>query len=290
MKIYLPLLYSEKVKRPDKKYFLNNIIGEDFLILLLSFVYYSSDLLLSIIGLFCLQMSFWCIYELGYIENDVVGEKFEDKAILSYNYKSYEISFGVWQPWLWSMGLSILGIALLVENNASNSIAPDFLSNEYSRNLFWFSQELVYWVIFLVALRFIFRTYNHINKQSRIWLYLVLQTCRYCGFLVVLSTNIVGLMFLLSIILTRSIQYTLYRYLGGKNSSWPMDFPRYFFCLLIYIILVGVLAANDRNITLLLNPQVLLIAAFCLLRGSKQFYKVFSQFIPVSEDGSNQIF
>jgi len=290
VKIYIPLLYSEKVKRPDRRYFLNNIIGEDFIIILLSFAYSSLHFWSNVLGLFLLQMAFWCIYELGYIENDVVGDKFEDKAILSYNYKSYEISFGFWQPWLWSFGLSILGIVILVKDRATENLALDFFSNEYSRNLFWVSRELVYWLMFLFALRVLFYIYNHINKQSRIWLYLLLQAGRYCGFLVVLSTNAVGLMFLVSCILTRSIQYILYRYLGGKNSSWPMDFPRYFFCLLIYLILIGISAANDRNIFLLFNPQVLLISAFCILRGSKHFYSVCSQFIPVSKDGSNQTF
>ena len=290
MKIYIPLLYSEKVKRPDKRYFLNNIVGEDFIIILLSFAFSSFHFLSNAAGLFFLQMAFWCIYELGYIENDVIGEKFEDKAILSYNYKSYEISFGFWQPWLWSLILSVLGIVFLSQGRISENAYLSLLASQHSDNLLWFSKELLYWMAFLIILRFIFRTYNYINKQSRIWLYLVLQTCRYCGFLVIVSTNTVGLMFLLSSVLTRSIQYILYRYLGGKNSSWPMDFPRYFFCLLIYIVLVGILAANDRNLALLLNPQVLLISAFCLLRGSKHFYKVFSQFLPVSEDGSNQIF
>ncbi|MGD1921905.1 MAG: hypothetical protein ACFCAD_25250 [Pleurocapsa sp.] len=269
---------------------MNNIVGEDFIIILLSFAFSSFHFLSNAAGLFFLQMAFWCIYELGYIENDVIGEKFEDKAILSYNYKSYEISFGFWQPWLWSLILSVLGIVFLSQGRISENAYLSLLASQHSDNLLWFSKELLYWMAFLIILRFIFRTYNYINKQSRIWLYLVLQTCRYCGFLVIVSTNTVGLMFLLSSVLTRSIQYILYRYLGGKNSSWPMDFPRYFFCLLIYIVLVGILAANDRNLALLLNPQVLLISAFCLLRGSKHFYKVFSQFLPVSEDGSNQIF
>ena len=290
MKIYIPLLYSEKVKRPDKKYFLNNIIGEDFIILALSFSYASSHPWLNIIGLFLLQMAFWCIYELGYIENDKIGEKFEDKAVLSYNYKSFEYSYGFWQPWLWAFVLSILGIAILLKDGMANSFTAElFAVNDYSQSLLWFSQELGFWMLFLLALRALFYVYNGINKQSRVWFYLLLQTCRYCGFLVVMTTNISGLMLLLSSILTRSIQYILYRYLGGKNSSWPMDFPRYFFCLLIYLMLVGVLTLNDRNISILFNPQVLLISAFCLLRGSKHFYKVCTQFLPVSEDGSNQV-
>ena len=289
MKVYIPLLYSEKVKRPDKRYFLNNIIGEDFIIIILSFAYSSSHVWYSIIGLFLLQMAFWCIYELGYIENDVIGEKFEDKAILSYNYKSYEISFGSWQPWLWSLCLSVPGVVLLLQDKTTKNIALDFIPNEYSRYLFLISQELICWLIFLIILRILFYIYNHVNKQSRIWLYLPLQVCRYCGFLVIISTNIVGLMFALSSVLTRSIQYILYRYLGGKISSWPMDFPRYFFSFLIFIILTGTVAANDRNLSLILNPQVLFIFVFCLLRGSKHFYNVCIQFVPVSKDGSNQI-
>ncbi len=290
MKIYIPLFYSEKVKRPDKKYFLNNIIGEDFIIIVLSFIYSSSHFLSNLTGLFFLQMAFWCIYELGYIENDVIGEKFEDKAVLSYNYQSYEVSFGFWQPWMWSLVLSVLGIISLAKDRAFRNITFSFLPNEYSFNLLWFCKELICWTAFLLILRFVFYIYNHINKQSRIWLYLVLQAFRYCGFLVVVSTNIIGLMFLLSCVLTRSIQYILYRYLGGINSSWPMDFPRYFFCLLIYLVFVAVLAINDRNIALLFNFQILLISAFCFLRGSKHFYKVICQFIHVSKDGSNQMF
>jgi hypothetical protein len=293
VKIYTPLLYSEQVKRPGKKYFLNNIIGEDFIILLLSFTYSSSNLWQNVISLFLLQMAFWCVYELGYIENDIVGEKFEDKAILSDSYQFYQISYSFWQPWLWSLSLSILGIVILFKDRLASGVTLNFLSllsNESSNNLFWISQKIVYWIIFLLVIRTLFYIYNHINKQSRLWLYLLLQTGRYCGFLVILSTNTIGLMFLVSNVLTRSIQYILYRYLGGKESSWPMDFPKYFFCLLIYLLLIGVLAVNTRDISLLFNPQVLLIAIFCLLRGSKQFYNVYSQFQPVSKDGSNQTF
>ena len=290
MNIYIPLLYSEKVKRPDKKYFLNNIIGEDFIILVLSFSYASSHPLLNAFGLFLLQMAFWCIYELGYIENDKIGEKFEDKAVLSYNYNSYEYSFGFWQPWLWAFWLSVAGIIVLSKDGMTASLTSELLLfNEYSQSFLWISKELVFWMLFLLGLRVLFYIYNSINKQSRVWFYLLLQVCRYCGFLVAIATNISGLMLILSSVLTRSIQYILYRYLGGKSNNWPMDFPRYFFCLLIYLMLVGVLALNDRDISLLFNPQVLLICAFCLLRGGKHFYKVFAQFIPVSEDGSNQV-
>ena len=187
------------------------------------------------------------------------------------------------------MGLSALGILTLAKDKAATALPFNFLPNQYSIDPLWVSQELAYWIIFLVALRILFYIYNYINKQSRVWLYFLLQAFRYCGFLIVLPANIAGLVLLLSSILTRSIQYTLYRYLGGKSGSWPMDFPRYFFCLLIYLVILGAIAANDRNLSTIFNPQVLLISAFCLLRGCKHFYRVCAQFLPVSEDGSSQI-
>ena len=288
MKFYLPLLYSEKVKRPNKKYLLNNIIGEDFLILLLAFSYSSYHPIASIFGLLFLQVSFWCIYELGYIENDVIGEKFEEKAILSYNYRSYEYCHSPVQAWVWSIVLAFSGILIVSyeQYTANNTLA---LPTLYGINLNWAAQGLLLWLFFLVALRILFRVYNFVNKQSRVWFYWILQTCRYCGFLVVLTTDTIGLMFLLSSIITRSIQYILYRYLGGKNSSWPMDFPRYFFCLLIYLVLLSAVAANERDLYLLINPHVLLISAFCILRGIKHFYNVLVHFVPVAEDGSSQV-
>ena len=291
MKIYIPFLYSEKVKRPDKKYFLLSILGEDFIILLLSFTFISDNPFYNAFGLFLLQTSFWCIYEIGYIENDLIGDKFEDKAVLSCNYNSHKYSFGLWQPWIWALGLSIFGIIFL--NRSTIALSNELnvsLSATDNIELFIISRSLLYWLAFLFLLRILFHIYNHINKQSRVWFYLFLQACRYCCYLILLTTNTVGLVLLVSKTITRSIQYILYRYLGGKDGDWPMYFPRYFFYLLIFLLILGATAANDRNIALMINYQVLSIIIFCLLRGYKHFQTVFFQFVHVRKDGSNRVF
>ena len=290
MKIYIPLLYSEKVKRPDKKYFLFTVLGEDFAILLLAFTFNSDHYLSTAIGLFFLQIAFWCIYEIGYIENDIIGEKFEDKAVLSYNYNSYQYSFQLWQPWVWAGILSIIGITILNQDLAigGTNIAAE-LFNSYDFQILQISRGFVYWFAFLLSLRFLFHIYNHINKQSRVWFYFLLQTCRYCGYLVLLTTNTIGMVLLVSKVLIRSMQYILYRYMGGKNSDWPMYFPRYFFYLLIYLLILGTIAVNERDISLMFNYQVLAIIGFCLIRGCKHFQKVLFQIQSVSHDGSNRV-
>lgn len=288
MKTYIPLFYSEKVKRPGRKYFLTSILGEDFLILLLSYAYHITHFWQTVVALLLLQIAFWCIYELGYIENDIIGEKFEDKAILSYNYDSYEYSFRLWQPWAWSFILSAVAIFFIQSSNIDSSLHLIPFSQEQERGIV-IAESYCYWIAFLVILRFIFHIYNHLNKQSRVWFYSLLQACRYCGYLILFTANTVGLMLLISNIMTRSIQYILYRYMGGKSSSWPMDFPRYFFCFLIFILLIGITAINERNLSLILNYQLPTIALFCLARGYKHFYKVYSQFVSVAEDGSSHV-
>lgn len=290
MKIYIPLLYSENIKRPGKKYFLNNIIGEDFIILLLSFTSYSSSPLLNAIGLFLLQISFWCIYELGYIENDRVADKFEDKAVLSHSYKFYERSFHLCQPWICSLILSFLGIIALGQEIvfASDSAYSISISQD-SYNLLGLLKSWVSWSVFLIVLRILFYIYNHVNKQSRVWFYSLLQSCRYGGYLVLLNSNIVGLSLILSVILTRSFQYILYRYLGGKSGGWPIDFPKYFFYLLIYILLLIFIAVNERRLSIAVNYPVILAMFFCITRGKRHFCKVLKHFIHVRKDGSNKI-
>ncbi|MEL6439353.1 MAG: hypothetical protein AAFQ80_08890 [Cyanobacteria bacterium J06621_8] len=290
MKIYIPLFYSEKIKRPGEKYFLRHILGEDYAVLLLSFTCFSPHPLLSAIGLFLLQIAFWCVYEIGYVENDRMGEKFEDKAVLSHSYKSNEYAFQWWQPWLWAIALSIIAVNVLKpEILRSNNSLVELLTSEFNHELFYQSGALLCWLGFLLILRLLFHLYNNLNKQSRVWLYLLLQGFRYCGYLVLLTTNIIGLILMISNVLTRSIQYILYRYMGGKKSDWPMDFPRYFFFLLLYFFLLGLFALNNRDISLIVNFQVALVIVFSFLRGSRNFHKVSSQFVHVSEDGSNKI-
>lgn len=290
MNFYIPFLYSEKVKRPDKNFFLLTVLGEDLAILLLAFSFAPTPHWSSALGLFLLQASFWCIYEIGYIENDILGEKFEEQAVLSYNYNSYKYSFQLWQPWLWALGLAILGIQVLHQETALKSIQiPLAIFGNDHHELFLIAGSFLSWAAFLLVLRFLFHTYNHLNKQSRTWFYLLLQTCRYGGYLVLLTTNTVGLVLLVSKILIRSIQYILYRYMGGGNNNWPKDFPRYFFFLLIYLLILTAIAVNEGNLSLIFNYQVLAVIVFCVLRGGKHFQKVFSQFRPVSKDGSNQI-
>jgi hypothetical protein len=266
---YIPFLYSEKVKRPDKNFFLLAVLGEDLAILLLAFSFTSTPYWGSALGLFLLQASFWCIYEIGYIENDILGEKFEDQAVLSYNYNSYKYSFQLWQPWAWTFGLAILGIKVLHQEIALKSIQiPQVIFGNYHQELFSIAGSLFIWAAFLLVLRFLFHLYNHLNKQSRVWFYLLLQTCRYGGYLVLLTTNTVGLVLLVSKILIRSMQYILYRYMGGKDSDWPKDFPRYFFFLLIYLLILMAIAVNEGNFSLIFNYQVLAIIAFCVLISS----------------------
>ena len=56
----------------------------------------------------------WCIYEIGYIENDLVAEKFEVNPILPSTYLQYKQQINFWQFLAYSLILAILGIIFLI--------------------------------------------------------------------------------------------------------------------------------------------------------------------------------
>lgn len=287
MKFYIPLLYTEKVKKPDKRYFLRTIIGEDFAIFFLTFSYNNIHFWKTAVVLFLLQVSFWCVYEIGYIENDIVAKNFEDRPVISRHYKFSQYLSSPWQPWVWSFILSAIAI-FIIHSSIENSISlmPLNLDSARSSNI---AKSYLSWIAFLAILRFIFNVYNHLNKQSRVWFYSLLQTCRYGGYSILLTVSPVGLILLSSIIVTRWIQYIIYRYKGGQRNNWPVTFPRYFFCFIIFILSTAFTAINERDLSFILNYQALAIALFCFVRGYKHFNKVFLQFVSVNKDGSNNI-
>ena len=204
--IYLPFYYLEAIKRPGKKYLIKTIMGDDLFILLLCFDWLPKNHLVSGIGLFFILISFWCIYEVGYMENDLVAEKFEANPIISAAYLPYKPYIQWWQPWLWSLGLAIIGIYLLKKNEIYH-VLPKFLDSLGS------------WIVFLLIMRILFWMYNHLNKQTRTWFYLILQTCRYFGFCIIVKTTTTGAFFIVSNIISRLIPYIVYRYRGGKSDS-----------------------------------------------------------------------
>ena len=289
--IYFPLYYLERIKRPGEKYLLRAILLDDFPIIFIAFSWLSPQPILHGISMLFLVISFWCIYEFGYYENDLVAEKYEDQPQLSNTYQDYKHSVTWWKPWIWALLFGAIGIVIFEFSQRATSIFDwGWLQSSSAILSAILSDSIVpglYWIGFLLVSRFCFWVYNYVNKKTRIWLYFVLQLTRYFGFLVVTATNIVGMCALLSHTFTRSISYLVYRYLGGvKQNSWP-DIPEQFLKFFLFILMVIGMSIVDSNLSLLIAWQSLAFFAWFLFRSSNQILRIIKDFKLIGQDGSN---
>jgi hypothetical protein len=285
--IYLPFVYLEKVKRPGSNYFVRLICLDDFPLLLLAFVWGANHLIEESLGLFLLLMSFWCIYEFGYYENDLVGEKYEEKPVLSHSYFSYKERMKPWQPWIWALSFGVLGIIWLdIATNLLNS--PGQILPTIDDRLLKSSLLLaLYWTGFLIVSRFCFWVYNYCNKQTRIWLYIVIQAVRYYGFAVIFPINLIASSLLSSQILGRTMLYISYRYSGGDAKNWPYQIPEKMLRLSIFICLLVSLSLGSQNFLVWQSWQTWTILLYLTLQGINQIGQAVSKFKLVTQDGSN---
>ncbi len=287
--VYLPFFYLEKVKRHGENYTLRVIFWDDLPVLLLAFAWQANHLLLQGFSILFLLVSFWCVYELGYYENDRVAEKYENQPKLAITYNLYRQMMNSWYPWFWSLVFGVIGVALLEKARGVSFLFESQLLKTSVSLLNPGLLPYLYWAVFLLLLRLCFWVYNHLNKSTRTWLYLLLQSFRYYGFLAVTSTNIIGTSLLSSHILSRSILYVVYRYSGGSADNWPKQVPEKLLRWLVFIFLLSAIAFGLENLALWQSWQTWAIMAWCLIQGQGQVRRMLFQVKPIVKDGSNHV-
>ena len=285
-KVYFPFAYLEKVKRRGENYTFKIIFFDDVPLLLLAFTWQANNFVLHGISLVFLLISFWCVYEIGYYENDLVAEKYEQKPKLASTYHIHKQMMNSGYPWLWSLIFGAIGIVLL--NQAQGVYLPftGLLVEEIKfvnpTILFFLS-----WIVFLGSVRYCFKIYNYSNKQARTWLYLILQSLRYYGFLWITSTNLIGISILSSHILSRSLLYIVYRYSGGNSCNWPRELPEKLLRCWVFIFISVTLCLGTQSLAIWQTWQSLAIVLWCVIRCQDQIRKTLSQFKPIFQDSSN---
>ncbi|NER25275.1 MAG: haloacid dehalogenase-like hydrolase [Symploca sp. SIO1C2] len=273
--VYLPLFYLERVKRPSEGYFFKQVILEDLLVLLLSLSWLSPRPILHAISIFILVLSFSCIYEIGYWENDLLGEKIEQNPVLSKTYQRYKTRINSsWQrqPWIWAIILAIPAIILLDFTKSSISITELNAELVYS-NLAPIAIDLLRWLSLLIFVRSCLWIYNRIDIKTRVWVFPLLQITKNFGFLVIATTNIIGAILFCSTTLARWFPYLIYRNGGDRT-----NFPKRMSSLLIFIFLAMALILGGYQASLLLNGQALAILTLFTLRALRDISKVLAQF------------
>jgi len=287
--IYFPFSYLEKVKRSGENYTLRVIMWDDLPILLFAFAWQVSNSLLQAVSILFLLISFWCVYELGYYENDLVAEKYEEQPKLAKTYYEYKSMMSSFFPWFWSFVFGTIGVTLLEK---AQGVRYLFNGSGLEMQIVAIDPVLligIYWTGFLLLTRLCFWIYNNLNKHTRTWLYILLQSFRYYGFVVVTTINPIGTSILSSNILARSILYIVYRYSGGNSQDWPQQLPEKVLRCLIFIFILGGFSLSTQDFNLWQNWQTWTIILWCILQGKGQFIRMISGVKLVSEDGSNHL-
>jgi len=251
--VYVPGQYLTEVKRPGNRYIFRGILLEDFAFWVLSSIALAPIPVLHVLGLAFLLVSFWAIYERGYVDNDLIAARFEERPKLSATFADSTVATPRWQPWIWAFACGAIGIVLV--RRPGNPAAVDYLS----------------WIAVLLAIHGWFALYNRLDKRTRIWLFAGLQFARSAAFVVLVPIAPIGAAALGAHGLARWVPYYLYR-LGGKD--WP-ETPFYLTRLLFFVVL-ALLLGLSQGFASLLTGTALALLAWNLFRARRELAAAWS--------------
>jgi hypothetical protein len=147
--VYLPGQYLSRVKRPGERYISRSILQDDFAVWVLASLGFTlAQPLLHFAGLLCLLLSFWSIYECGYVDNDRVADQFEREPKLTREYREAPVATPRWAPWVWALLSGAAGAALLRGADLEGLYA------------------FTAWVAVLLATYSVFLIYNRLERVS----------------------------------------------------------------------------------------------------------------------------
>jgi hypothetical protein len=263
---YIPFLYTQRGKRADENYMLYGVALEDIVLLCLAFAWTMPSPLPGALGLVMLHLSFWVIYELGYVENDLQSVRHEVSPRIWKDAGIYADRVRTAPALLASFCFGAVGVWLLTAFNGSRlglaAAAEDHLSMAIL--------VLAIWAIYLAAARTVFGIYNRTSVQRRTYLYVVLQLFRTIGYAIFIPLNLVGSVALLSLVLARWVKYLAYRDMGRTLAE-----DQRLLMLLLFIVLgVGAFAVEGTGF---LTLQTLAVIVWLTLYSHRRLRQVLRQ-------------
>jgi hypothetical protein len=257
--VYLPGQYISQVKHRGERYLTQGILQEDFALWVLASLTFTQPLL-HVVGLLFLLLSFWAIYERGYVDNDTIAARFEREPALSRAYFESRVATPRAAPWVWAV--------------ASGAIGALILRGPEMGGVYAFGA----WMAVLFAMYGVFLTYNRSDKQTRIWLYGGLQLARGAAFVAVVSVSVIGSLAIGAHVLAKWVPYYVYR---QGNDGWPKGahlLPR-----LLFFVLLGVVLSFATGFSLLLSWPAAALLAWNVFRARHELRRALRAAAPSSE-------
>jgi len=245
--VYMPGQYLTQVKRPGQRYIVRGILQEDFAFWVLASIALAAVPVLHVLGLLFLLVSFWAIYERGYVDNDRIAARFEVDPKLSQEFLDSPVATPRWQPWIWAFACGAIAIVLL--RWPATPVPEDFAA----------------WAAVLLATHGWFTLYNRFDKGTRIWMFAGLQFARSAAFVALVPIGPIGAVALGAHILAKWVPYCVYR-LGGKD--WP-EAPFHLIRLLFFVVL-ALLLEFSLGLSALMSGTALALLAWNLYRARQE--------------------
>lgn len=252
--VYLPGRYLSQVKRPGERYIVRGILQEDFAFWLISSVALAAQPVLHIAGLLLLLLSFWTIYECGYVDNDRIADRYEAEPKLSHPFHAAEVATPTAEPWVWALLFGAAAILLLRWPDPPAIV------------------DFIRWLAVLLATIGWFRLYNRYDKRTRVWLFPGLQLARGAAFAVLVPVAAVGALALAAHVLAKWLPYYVYRF-GGR--SWP-EAPLPLTRLLFFVVMAPLVALTQQPVSLLTWTTAALLG-WNLYRARNDLRTVFAE-------------
>jgi hypothetical protein len=245
--VYLPGQYLSQVKRPGARYIVRSILQEDFALWVLSSIALAALPATHALGLLFLLVSFWAIYECGYVDNDLIAARFEKNPKLSAAFLDSPVATPRWQPWIWAFVCGAIAIVLL--RWPEIPVPMDFVA----------------WVAVLLATHGWFILYNRFDKGARVWMFAGLQFARSAAFVALVPIGLIGAIALGAHVLAKWVPYYVYR-LHGKD--WP-EAPFHLIRLLFFIVL-SLMLVFSQGLSSLLTWTALALLVWNLFRARQE--------------------
>ncbi len=252
--IYLPGEYISRIKRPGERYILRGVVQEDFAFWLLSSIGLAVNPFTHFAGLLLLLLSFWAIYERGYVDNDRVASRYEPDPQLSPTFGRVPVAAPPAQPWVWALLAGATGVAILHPGMTG------------------FVVHFAGWAAVLILMYACFVFYNRLDKMTRVWLYPLLQAARVAAFTIVVPIEPAGIAALGAHTLSRWMPYQLYRLNSGP---WPNN-TKPALARLISFMLLSLLIVCSLGSPVLLTWSALALLLWNVYLARHDLYAVFT--------------
>ncbi|MEL6335025.1 MAG: HAD family hydrolase [Pseudomonadota bacterium] len=250
--IYVPGRYLHLVKRPGKNDIRRSILQDELPMWLLATIWLATFPVLHTLAVMLLMLSFWAIYEVGYVDNDKMAEKYEAEPTLSETYTGHTVATPMIAPWVWAAISGAIGLTLL-----SWPSAPS-----YSVALAWLGV--------LVTIALCFRLYNRLDPASRIWLYPALRLGRTAALIAVAPMVPQAVAAITANTTAAWIAYLQSR----QKRDWTASRPN--LVRLIFFALMMLLLGTAVGPELLLGPPTLAFLVFFTFKARNDILEVWS--------------